>query len=152
MIKTRTEIVSIDQETLVDFFSAAFYGSCWLSADYNRSEYMNSEPNEDNDCWEDKLAKVLLHGYSIKVCDCYAEDKDDFYGTLPHEWDDDDECMVYTVTLDDIKRGVANACDNGCAFDKQCVKDLINIEEGDLDNPEAEQLMQWVIFGKPIYG
>jgi hypothetical protein len=148
-MKTRTIITELNHDDLVDLFSTALYGSSLFSAYYDKKDYKKCNPSE-NDCFEDKLAKILLNGYSVIVCDHYA-DEDEFYGDLPHDWDEADRCVEYTVTLEDIKNGIGKALDQG-GWTSKCAMDFINHEEGDLDLPEAEELVQWILFGETIYG
>lgn len=149
-MKTKTTICDINHEDLVELLSTACYGSSWFGVDYNVTEYKNSAPKE-GDCIEDKCAKILLHGFSITLYDMYAEDEDDHYGTLPHHWDEDARYMDYTVTLKDIERGLSKALDAG-GWSAKYVHNLINAEDGDFDQPQAEALVQWIIFGEEIYG
>ena len=149
-MKTKTTICDINHEDLVELLSTACYGSSWLGVTYNQTEYQNSEPSED-DCIEDKCARILLHGYSITLYDMYAEDEEDHYGTLPFAWDERGETMDYTVTLDDIRRGLEKAMNAG-GWPAKYVQNLINAEDGDFDQPQAESLVQWILFGEEIYG
>ena len=83
------------------------------------------------------------------VLDYYSEEE--AYGNLPHEWDEKRGAMKYTVTLDDIKKGIQKAIDNG-GWDAECARDLINEDSCDLDLTEAENLLQIITFGEAIYG
>lgn len=148
-MKTKTTISDINHNDLVNLLSTALYGSSWLGITYNKTEYPNSEPSED-DCIEDKAAKILLHGYSITLYDMYAEDEEDHYGTLPYSWDERGETMDYTVTLADIKRGLEKAMNYG-GWPAKYVYNLMN-EDSDFDQPQAESLVQWILFGEEIYG
>lgn len=150
-MKTKTLIENITHDDLVNLFSTAMYGSYIWSAEYNKTEYKNSDPNVEEDCFEDKLARVLLHGYSITIIDCYAEDKDEHYGNLPYHWNEENEVMEYTVTLKDIANGIEKAIDNKEDYSSQCANNLIN-NSFDFDLPQAEELLQWIIFGESIYG
>lgn len=146
-MKTQTIVTEVTHEDLVRLFSAATYGSSWLSI---------SIPREDKttmykaDCLEDMWARVLLAGNPLYMDDHYAEDKDDFYGELPHKWDKHG-LMQYTFTLEDVKNGVAKALDSG-----GCIAEYIHHWADDdcceFDNPQAEAVMQWIVFGEEIYG
>lgn len=150
-MKTTTKVTNITHEDLVNLFSTALYGGDIFEATYNKTEYKNSEPKDD-DCLEDKLARVLLHGYSITVIDRYSEDKDEHYGTLPYEWNTEYEEMEYTVTLKDIERGIGMALDaNMNEYPSECAHSLIN-EPYNFDLPQAEELLQWIVFCESIYG
>lgn len=153
-MKIKVKITEIDHEDLVDLFSTALYGSTMFSAIYDSIEYQNLPDKSDTDCFEDKIAKLLLAGKTVEVADQYAECDEDFYGSLPHNWDKEHSLMLYTVSLDDIKKGVQrcfnynkskNTWLSHCANNWYC-------KDGNFDLPEAESIMQVIIFGEEIYG
>lgn len=148
-MKTKTTVSEITQEDLCDLLSTSTYGSEFFGCDIKDPEAYDAVRDEC-DSYEDVFAKVLLHGGAIIVNDCYAEDETDFYGTLPHEYDEDEGWMRYDVCLTDIKKGIEKALDNG-GYDARCARHLIEAK-GDLDLPEAENLMQIIVFGEAIYG
>ena len=158
-MKTKTTITELTHDDLVELFSTALTGSSYLGADYDES----TEYDED-DCFEDILANILLHGGSIKVTDYYADGC--VYGSLPHEYvDNDDEGeVVYVLTLDDIKRGLERAADGTfnagndkwteqtkrsarVSFDSFMDEDCC-----EFDLVRADILMQIIIFDEIIYG
>ena len=142
-MKTQTTISGITHEDLVNLLSTATYGSDWLSVEHIAAI-------TDYETFEDGLAEELLSGASIRFCDYNAEDKDDFYGNLPHKWNKKNECMCYIVTLKDIEIGIAKAIDNG-GFENECAQNLIHVPEN-FDLYEAEAIMQMIVFGELIYG
>ena len=155
-MKTKTIIEELNHEDLVDFLSTALYGSNIFSCSYSKETYEKYCEVSDNDCIEDKMAKLLLRGDEISIGDMYAESDDDTNeSTLAHEWDDVHEIMWYDVTLDDIKRGIQKCLDgagNGDnAYLRSCAMDFIN-GEGDMDLPKAEAIMQVILWGELIYG
>lgn len=159
-METTITIKSISEENLVDLFSTAFYGSTYLSADYEESV----EYNEDA-CYEEILAKVLLHGGKIYVTDHYAEGS--AYGELPHAPSEDDEDnIVYQLTLEDILRGLERAAngtfnarediggdfaDNNIAFARRSFSDFAYDGDG-CDAITADCLMQVILFNEVVYG
>ena len=150
-MKTKTIITESTHDDVVNLFSTSCYGSQWLACDYDSIAYKTLQSASQDDCLEDKLAKLLLAGKSIVLCDYYAEGDADFYGNLPHEWDNKSSCMVYTITLDDVKNGLQWALDNGDCYEKRYVNNLIDNDGYDLDQPEAEYLCQLIMFGEQIY-
>lgn len=156
-METKVTISEITHEELVNLFSTAFYGSTYLEADYT-----NPSLKEDGDCFEDILAKNLLAGDSIVVTDWYAEGE--AYGSLPHIIDDDDECVHYTVILEDIRRGLErsangtfNTGDDRWAEQarrsaKISFNSFIDNEAVDFDLVRADILMQIILFDEIIYG
>lgn len=150
-MKTKTTITEITHEDLVNLLSCASYGSSWFAFDYDSEEYKNLEDKSDDDCIEDKIAKLLLAGKTIEFHDYYAEDEEDFYGNLAHDWDDDACCMVYTITLEDVKKGLEKAFD-GNDWERGCVICLVEDDAWNLDQPRAETLCQLIMFGEQIYG
>lgn len=149
-MKTKTIITEVSHDDLVNFFSTALYGSEIFSGVYDSPTY-HSLPNcANDDCFEDKLAKMLLAGKTIEIEDWYAEDKDEFYGKLPHTFIDG-KCMLYTVGLQDVINGFQKAMDDN-SYSAACMRNLIDEESYDLDQPQAETIMQYVLFGEQIYG
>lgn len=150
-MKTQTIVTEVTYEDLVRLFSAATYGSSWIGISI--PEIDNTKFNKD-DCLEDMWAKVLLNGKSLYFHDYYAEDADDFYGNLPH-WSyfetPNNGFMRYTFTLDDIKKGVAKALDSG-DYIAEYIHHWTDDDCCEFDNPQAEAIMQWIIFGEEIYG
>lgn len=156
-MKTKTTITELTHDDLVELFSTALSGSSYLGADYEES----IEYNEDA-CFEDVLANILLHGGSIKVNDYYSEG--DVYGELPHELDEEDECTTYFVTYDDIKRGLERAADGtfNAGNDKWTEQtkrsakvsfdSFMDEDRCDFDLVRADILMQIIIFDEIIYG
>lgn len=157
-IKSEVTIDEITHDDLVNLFSTALYGSSYLTADYEEAIEQDEE-----DCFEDELAKILLHGGSIQVTDHYAEGC--VHGKLPHTIDKyNDECVTYSVTLDAIVKGLANAangtfklCGNKeyAEQDKKAAKksfDNLAEESVDFDWVRADILMQIILFNEIIYG
>lgn len=154
-MKTQTIISEITHDDLVNLFSTALYGSNYLSTSYDESVGEN-----DDDCYEDVLAKILLSGGKVQITDYYAEGCD--YGNLPYEMDEEDN-ITYKVTLEDIKAGLAKAA-NG-TFNSQS-KDFVEDERRfakrafdsfvteacDFDLTYADCLMQIILFNEIIYG
>ena len=148
-MKTTTKISEISHDDLVNLLSTATYGSEYTDIYWvYQEEYLKSK--EEGDCREDIYARMLLNGYKIEVRDYYAEDETDFYGNLHHEWNEEDECMVYHVGIEDIANGIAKCLDLG-GWTAECAIDLIK-NDGDLDLYEAEAIMQVIVFGEVIYG
>lgn len=153
-MKTRTIIEEINHDDLVDLLSTALYGSSMFACDYSKDEYREFCQVDENDCIEDKMAKLLLAGKSIRIGDMYAEDEDDHYkGLNSYHWDDEREIMWYDVTLDDIRIGVQRCldCKDDDGYIRRCAVDFIN-GVGDMDMPEAESIMQVILWEGLIYG
>ena len=157
-MKTKTIIEELTQEDLVDLLCTATYGSNWLSIfASNRTGFKI----EETDCMEDIWAKALLAGKML-TCTDYNADEGEVYGTLEHEQDEDGH-TEYLVTLQDIKDGLAKCADgtfkrsadhygeNDLAYISECYRNFHN-NHGEMDNPQAEALMQIILFGELIYG
>lgn len=147
-MKTKTIITEVTHDDLVNLFSGATYGSEWLSigSPLGASQGLLTE----DDCREDAWAKVILASKKLYFYDYYAEDENDFNGSLPHKWDKYNECMRYDFTLEDIEKGIAKCLDNE-GWEAECAYDLINKPEN-LDLYEAEAIMQVIVFGEVVYG
>lgn len=150
-MKLKTKITDITHEDLVNLLSTAGYGSYWLGLDYDTEDFMQIEDHDKYGCIEDKMAAILLSGKSVTLYDMYAEDETDFYGKLPHAWDKDNSTMDYDVTLNDIKKGIEKALNNG-GWDAECAMHLVDEDSCEFDQSEAENLAQIIMFGETIYG
>lgn len=157
-MKTQLTITELTKENLVDLFSTAFYGSNYLSADYEEAiEY------DEEDCHEEILAEILLHGGAIKVTDYYADGC--HYGNLKYQYNEDYDATYY-VTLEDIKKGLEKAAngtfnlrpDVGADFadgNKEFARRSFNafaFDEREWDALTADCLMQIVLFDEIVYG
>lgn len=150
-MKIKVTITEISHDDLVELISIAFTYSSFFVTKYDSIEYKQlPNADENNDCPKYKMAKLLLAGKSIKFCDKYAEDSSDFHGKLPHKYDSYYGTMDYTVTLKDIKKGLQKALNKG-GYSAECAVNLINADGGNLDQPQAEELVQYIMFGESIY-
>lgn len=153
-MKAEIKITDITHDDLVNLFSTAEYGSQWLVL---RASSAARKYKKEDDCHEDILSKALLNGLTIEAFDYYAEGE--VYGSLPHTHeDDDDDCVHYTITLHDIEKGIAKCLSGDKEWDKdtnnylrKCAMNLIEDECVNLDQPEAEAIMQVIMFGELIY-
>ena len=157
-MKTNTFINEITQEDLVDLFSTAFYGSSYLSVEYEEAIEYNEE-----DCHEDIIAKILLNGGSVRVTDAYADGC--HYGNLKYEYNEDYDA-TYTVTLEDIKRGLERAANGTFNTRKDVSRDFgernmmfakrsfnaFAYDESEWDAITADCLMQIILFDEIVYG
>ena len=149
-MKAEIKITDITHDDLVNLLSTASEGTFWLGLNYDSIEYNElSKEKKHGICIEDKMADLLLAGKSVELYDMYSEDEEDFYGTLPHRYDEDGD-MRYEVTLEDIKRGLEKAYKDD--YLRECLNNLINDDSYNLDQPQAESLVQCILFGELIYG
>jgi len=159
-METKTIITELNQEDLVDLLCTATYGSSWL--DCSAPERTGCVI-DDNDSREDVWAKALLAGHKIKCFDYYAEGE--VYG--PHgKVIKKDGTAVYFIGLDDILKGLQSCADGTFKHDddeygerevrwlKECYAHFSDPDQGrmEMDNPEAEALMQVIMFNELIYG
>lgn len=153
-MKTKTVVTEITHDELVTLLSAAIYSE-WLY--FSIPKISDSDvPRVNGECCEDRWARILLAGNPIYVDDYFAEDEEDFYGNLPHVCmcQNSGTFMRYTLTLEDIKNGIARALDyrayhivkyiNNWQVDS-CQYDVFDITQ-------AEAIIQWIVFGHVIYG
>lgn len=158
-MKTRTIISDITKEDLVNLLSTALYGSYYLSADYDVEKYKRLF--KEGDCYEDKMARILLEGGEITVTDGYAEDEDEVW-SKKGRWNKDLEEAQYTITLKDIEEGLQKALDGTFKLNEGAEqgeknwarKVVINMmsDDADYDLPDAEMIMQIIMFGEIVYG
>lgn len=163
-MKTKTIITELTQEDLVNLLCTATYRSNWLEIHRTTDKGVKWDGDE---CLEDTWAKCLLAGNPIECTDHYAEG--DHYGELPYKVNDDEdgiEEVTYTLTLQDIINGLQKCADgtfshtnydeadNGDTEKSWIAKCFQHFKDdsGEMDNPEAESLMQIILFGELIYG
>lgn len=154
-MKTRTIIEELSQEDLVDLLCTATYGSNWLECYAHDKEGVDIT---EQDCLEDEWAKCLLAGKQIACIDHYAEGE--IYGDKKNAVvsEDGDESVCYLITLDDILEGLAKCADGTTADsndDKAYLLTCFNTfkeNDGGMDLPQAEALMQVIMFNELIYG
>lgn len=157
--KTTIVITSLNQDDLVTLFSCAIDGSERFDVVANDREGVDIK---EDDCREDVWAKCLLAGKKVVCIDYYAEGE--HYG--PNEnyaIDPDDESCEYTIGLEDIVKGLQKCAEGTFKHDNdkygtgevewlaECFKHL---KDGgyDLDLPEADALLQVILFDELIYG
>lgn len=155
-MKTRTEIYDISHKDLVNLFSTALYGSNYLGCNY-RVDLKDDDKDEDlgfkdDDCFEDKIAKCLLHGKRVAMVDHYCEGSDEFYGELEHHYDEESGHMLYYLDLRTIKKGLEKMLNAG-GWKAKYVMMMINDDDYcEFDQIAADSIMQNIIFGEEIYG
>lgn len=148
-MKVEVTIKEITKDDLVNLFSIGLTGSSFLGCDYDRKAYQSLPDASEDDCIEDKLAKLLLAGHSIELWDMEAE-QEDHYGTLPSRYHKAYGCMAYKVTLEDIKKGLQAAASNEDTA--VYFNDLVYDDAFNLDLTEGEALLQVIMFNEVIYG
>lgn len=145
-MKTSINVTSLAHSDIVDIFSTGLTGCDYLSVDNDDQFYADYEKCLKNpeDCFEDKIAKILNNGGSIKIIDMYAEGE--IYserGKLIDE-DDDESDVVYTITIEDVLKGCSTI--EGYKYATTLLVD----EDGDYYT--ANNLLQIILFGEVIYG
>ena len=156
--KTTIIITSLNQEDLVNLFSTSIYGSDRFDIVAEDREGVDIT---DEDCREDIWAKCLLAGKKIVCIDYYAEGE--HYGpnenyTFGEEYE---ECR-YTIGLEDIVKGLQKCADGTFKHDNkygtgdfewlnEC---FLHLKDAgyDLDYPQADALLQVILFDELIYG
>lgn len=126
-------------EELVDLLSTALEGSSWFGASYNKEIY-GSLKDTHGDCFEDKLADMLLAGYQITITD-YEADGESYSSKCTRITADGD--AVYKIGLDDILK---------TASTKTGFKLLSDVLDGTGDYWTADAFLQRVVFGEEVYG
>ena len=146
-------IVSISHAALVDLFRTALYGSDYLEADYDKDFYKSiPDDKKIGDGLEDKMADCLLNGGEIYITDRYANKE--VYSDLGKLMvkEGDEYVVIYTIHLKDVVAGL-EACANHGEFESHCFHNLLtNNDDGNLDQMEADELLQYIVFGESIYG
>lgn len=140
------EIKSLSHEDIVNLIATGVYGNnavCVYSVNKKKYEKLF----DDNDCFEDKIAKILLAGGMIEVEDMFAEFDDEVYGNyhVKTKYNEEEGSVSYFVTLETMLKGI-NESMNG----KKYAAELFVLELDDADI--AYGLLQCAVFGDDIYG
>ena len=138
-MKTKITVTEINHDELVDLLSTALYDSSWFGANYNRDIYEKLK-NTTGECFEDKLADMLLSGHQITIID-YEADGESYSSKCTKITADGD--AVYKVGLEDFLK---------VASTKTGFKLLSEVLDGTGDYYTADAFLQRVVFGEEIYG
>lgn len=138
-MKTEIAVTSIDHDELVDLLSTALEGSNWFGASYDRDAY-NKLENTNGECFEDKLADMLLAGHYITITDYEAEGES--YSIKCTKITKDGNA-IYKVGLKDFLE---------VASTKTGFNLLNEVLDGTGDYYTADAFLQRVVFGEEIYG
>jgi hypothetical protein len=138
-MKTKITVTEINHEELVDLLSTALYDSSWFGADYDSDTYKKLE-NTTGECFEDKLADMLLSGHQITITD-YEADGESYSSKCTKITADGD--AVYKVGLEDFLK---------VASTKTGFQLLSEVLDGTGDYYTADAFLQRVVFGEEIYG
>ncbi len=154
-MKYNVTIEEISKEELVDLFSTSMTGSFWLQIDMPDKEHFKriaqmSDEEYDNLTIEDIMAIWVLKGQMLRFEDMSAESKDELNGNKG-KWDKDNDCAYYMIGLEDIKEGLAKAA-TGDKYERECFVNFADGERINMDFPQADILMQIILFGEYVYG
>ena len=138
-MKTKITVTEINHEELVDLLSTALYDSSWFGASYDSDTYKKLK-NTTGECFEDKLADMLLAGHQISITD-YEADGESYSIKCTKITADGD--AVYKVGLEDFLK---------VASTKTGFKLLNEVLDGTGDYWTADAFLQRVVFGEEIYG
>lgn len=139
-MKTEIKVTNIEHEELVDLLSTALYGSTWFDASYDKKVY-ESLTKKTGECFEDKLADMLLNGHKIAIIDLEANGES--YSKNFVRFEGRYQNAVYEVKLDDFLK---------VASTKKGFKLLEEVLSGEGDFYTADAFLQRVVFGEEIYG
>ena len=137
-MKTEIKVTELEHEELVDLLSTALYGSTWFDASYDKDIYEKLEKTH-GECFEDKLADMLLNGHKITITDIEAEGESYSEKFVKFE----DQNAVYEVELNDFLK---------VASTKKGFRLLEDVLSGEGDYYTADAFLQRVVFGSEIYG
>lgn len=157
-METKTQVLNLNHEDLVDLFSTAFYDSLNFSVTYDKTAKEKIE-RDDNDCFEDVLAKIALNAKTyndkLKVYDENSEDGE-VYGDCAFDrekLDDDVTMTYYYIGIKEIIKGLEAAANSDEQYIRDSFESFKNREEDcDWDATRADILMQMIVFGEVIYG
>ena len=137
-MKTKIKVTELEHKELVDLLSTALYGSQWFDASYDKDIYEKLE-NTHGECFEDKLADMLLNGHKIIITDLEAEGESYSEKFVKFE----DQNAVYEVELNDFLK---------VASTKKGFRLLEDVLSGEGDAITGDMFLQRVVFGEEVYG
>ena len=140
-MKTKITVTEFEHEDLVDLLSTALYGSTWFEADYDNDVYKTLK-NTNGDCFEDKLADMLLAGHKIEITDLES-DGESYSKKFVRFEGKHNQYAVYEVGLKDFLK---------TASTKRGFKLVEDVLSGDGDYWTGDAFLQLVVFGEEIYG
>ena len=139
-MKTTIKVTEFEHEELVDLLSTALCGSSWFEADYDSKIYETLKV-KNGECFEDKLADMLLAGHKITIIDHEADGES--YSNNFVRFEGEYESAVYEVGLKDFLK---------TASTKRGYQLVDEVLSGDGDYWTADAYLQMVVFGEEIYG
>ena len=139
-METKIKVTAMTHDELVDLLSTSLYDSAWFSASYDRSIYESLE-SKTGECFEDKLADMLLAGHKITITDVEADGEkySDKFVRFEGRYDD----AVYEIGIGDILK---------VASTKKGYELICDVLSGEGDYYTADSFLQRVVFGEEIYG
>lgn len=139
-MKTEIKVSEIEHDELVDLLSTALYGSSWFDAEYDKEVYRTLTKTK-GECFEDKLADMLLAGHKITIRDLEADGESYSKNFVRFEGKYQD--AIYEVGLDDFLR---------VASTQKGHRLLEEVLSGEGDYYTADAFLQRVVFGGEVYG
>lgn len=125
--KARNE-VTLNEGDLVNFLSTALTDSMWFGIDNSSPEF--DDEKYESDCFEGRLAKILLDGKPLKFYDLEGTEEDD-------DW---------TLTLEKLDKGADKFFEDYDYLVRRIIK------EGGMDLETADALLQCCVLGDIIFG
>jgi hypothetical protein len=155
-METKTQVLNLNHEDLADLFSTAFYDNPNFSVSIPESA-MNLIEHDENDCFEDTLAKVAMAAKATNgkpmIYDQYSEDGE-VYGNNAYGVADDGEyeTTYYYIGIKEIIKGLEAAANSDEQYIRDAFESFKNREDdSEWDAARADILMQMIVFGEVIY-
>lgn len=153
-MNTQTTITSITINDIADLLGKAFGGSEWLAfqpAPKATAGLVFDDANSVAEQW----AQILKEGRCLEALDLEANYT--LYGQLDGKRLNEDGEGIYTFDLGDLVKGLVAAADGtfepgGCPMEIMLAQEsFCHMKTGDLDEGDAERLMQVVLFNEIVY-
>lgn len=153
-MNTQTYIDSISAAEISDLLGKAFGSSTWL-AFQPAPKAADGLSFDDAQSIPDQWAQLLKEGRLLQALDLDAQFV--LHGQLDGKSLTEDGDGIYTFDLDDLLRGLQAAADG--TFEpganpgevSLAAESFCHMKTGDLDEGDAERLMQVVLFNEIIY-
>lgn len=148
-MEIEVKIKELTHEDLVNLLSTTFYGSPTF-APMLYDEYKPLENRGEGNCYEDKMANVLLNGGRVAAVDIEYDDEIFENDGVLAVVNDAGEAE-YRFDLKAVKKGLKRALESKKGYIRSAALNFL-IDDGSFDAGDAEVLIQMIIFGEVIYG
>lgn len=149
-MKIKVQITELTHEDLVNLLSTTLYESPIFVGRLLDDWSILESKGEEKECFEDKMANVLLYGGEVAIFDIEA-DGEKYVNKGVSSLLKDTGYVEYHFDLKAVKNGLKMALESKEDYIRLAAFNFL-INDGTFDATDAEVLMQMILFGEVIYG